>query len=87
MLFPRFQALKARSGKGGNFRINSITQQMSIKAFALAFLVSSCLLYANRHAQADCTRWHPHHCGVNDIRREIDNCINGGGCSLPADEA
>lgn len=45
------------------------------------------MLYANRHAQADCTTWHPHHCGVNDIRREIDNCINGGGCSLPADEA
>lgn len=54
----------------------------------------------SKSAEADCTHWHPHHCGVEDVKREgqrtaediqreIDNCFNGGGCDipgLPADE-
>ena len=62
---------------------SSKTVQLSILFFSSFFLA---LFGTSKIAQADCTKWHPHHCGVRDVERELNNCFNGG-CSIPADEA
>lgn len=38
-----------------------------ISAGSLAYV-----LFLQKPAQADCTRWHPHHCGIEDVREEIN---------------
>ena len=60
----------------------------NLKISTLLFLLSSSLLTVllAKQVRADCTKWHPHHCGIRDVEREFNNCFNGG-CSIPADEA
>ena len=60
----------------------------NIKISTLLFLLSSSVLAVllAKQVRADCTRWHPHHCGIRDVEREFNNCFSGG-CSIPADEA
>ncbi len=68
-----------------------------LKAGLIASLTlgtSAAIFLKPKVVEAHCRVYHPHHCGTNDIRnlpnqipKEIDDCINGGGCSLPADEA
>ncbi|NES83660.1 MAG: hypothetical protein F6K10_20860 [Moorea sp. SIO2B7] len=65
---------------------------LSLASTVGIFSVTSVFNY--QKVSAHCTGYHPHHCSIDDIKdlpnqipSEIDNCINGGGCSIPADEA